>query len=78
MQESVFKKGGSMFGELFRLIGKVIGFTSGIAIIALIIMWFGCVPMVATIFGQISGWMYLLFTGIGVALIGLVIYWLKD
>ena len=67
-----------MFSELFKLVGKLLGFGTGVALICLIIMWFGCVPMVATIFGHISGWMYLMFTAIMIGLIILIIKWLKD
>lgn len=66
-----------MIGEIIKVIAKLLGFSTGIALICLVIMWFGCIPMVAAIFGQISGGMYLFFTVVMVALIVLVIRWLK-
>ena len=67
-----------MISELIRVIAKFAGASMGILLIAMIIMWFGCIPMVATIFGEISAGAYLAFTAIMVGLIVLVIAWLKD
>lgn len=67
-----------MIGDIIRVIAKVAGFAGGITLIGVIIMWFGCIPMVATIFGEISGGMYLCFTGIMILLIVLVVRWLKS
>ena len=67
-----------MIGDICRVIAKIAGFAGGITLIGVIIMWFGCIPMVATIFGEISGWMYLGFTAIMIILIVLVVRWLKS
>ena len=67
-----------MIGDICRVIAKIAGFAGGITLIGVIIMWFGCIPMVATIFGEISGWMYLCFTAIMIILIVLVVRWLKS
>lgn len=67
-----------MIAEFFKIIAKLAALTSGIVLIALIIMWFGCIPMIATITGELSGWMYLFFTALMVGLIILIMKWLKD
>lgn len=44
-----------MFDSIIRVIAKVCGVSGGLALIGLTIMWFGAVPMVACIFGDVSG-----------------------
>ena len=67
-----------MIGDICRVIAKIAGFTGGIALIGVIIMWFGCIPMVACIFNEISGWTYLGFSALMIGLIVLIIRWLKS
>lgn len=67
-----------MVGDICKVIAKIAGFAGGLTLIGVIIMWFGCIPMVATIFGEINGLTYLGFTAIMIVLIVLVVRWLKS
>lgn len=59
-------------GKITEFLGKLAGLTGGLLLIALIIMWFGAVPLVAFIFGSISGWGLIGMTTLMIALIILV------
>lgn len=67
-----------MVGDIVRVIAKIAGFAGGITLIGVIIMWFGCIPMVACIFNEISGGVFLGFSALMIVLIVLIIRWLKS
>lgn len=67
-----------MIGEFLRVVVRVAGFAAAIGLIGMIIMWFGCIPMVGMIFGQINGWMYLAFTAVMVGLLILIVRWMRS
>lgn len=67
-----------MIREIVSIIAKIAGFAGGIALIGVIIMWFGCIPMIACIFDEISGGVFLGFSALMIALIVLIIRWLKS
>lgn len=46
-----------MVEQIGRIIAKICGVSGGLALIGLVIMWFGVVPLVACIFGDFTGWM---------------------
>ena len=56
--------------DLLKIIGKVIGVTGGLALIALVMIWFGVVPLVAAIFDGLSFWA---LVGLFVVMIGTVV-----
>lgn len=57
---------------IVEFFNRLAGLAGGLLLIALIIMWFGAVPLVAFIFGSISGWGLIGMTSLMVALIILV------
>lgn len=58
--------------HIVEFFNRLAGLAGGLLLIALIIMWFGAVPLVAFIFGNISGWGLIGLTTLMVALIVLV------
>lgn len=67
-----------MIENIFRVIAKICGVSFGLALIGIVIMWFGAIPMVAAIFDQVSGWFMLCMFGMMVLTIGLIIKFIID
>ena len=66
-----------MIEKFFGLLHGLLGFAGGMILIALIVMWFGAVPLVAFIFGSITWPVMMLMTVVMVLLIVLVGYMIK-
>lgn len=55
--------------EIGAVIVKLLGVSFGLGLIAVILIWFGIIPMVAVIFQQIGGWLYLGLTALMIFMI---------
>lgn len=63
-----------MVEDILKVIGKVLGVTGGIALIALVLVWFGAVPIVAAIFdAAFSAWQLIGLLAIMITVIVLIV-----
>ena len=61
-------------GELFEFLGKLLGVAGGLALIALVLIWFGAVPITAAIFdAAFSGWQLIVLLAMMIAVICLIV-----
>ena len=63
-----------MAEDIMRIIGKVIGVVGGLGLIALVLIWFGAIPLVATIFEAVfTGWQLIALLAMMIAVIALIV-----
>lgn len=63
-----------MIGDIFELIVKLLCLAGGLALIFVVIMWFGAVPLVAAIFdASFSGWQLIALLAMMIFVIGLIV-----
>ena len=63
-----------MIKDVIEILGKIIGIAGGLALIALVLVWFGAVPIVAAIFdAAFTGWQLIALLAIMITVIVLIV-----
>jgi len=63
-----------MVEDIMKVICRAIGVIGGLGLIALVLIWFGAVPLVATIFEAVfTGWQLIALLAMMIAVIVLIV-----